>query len=119
MNTNLWVHSPRVAFPRTVVHNAIGPAAFTDLDLSAVVGARQAEVLLSFLNNSGGNCAVYTRRNGEAAAASQYGAGGITASANGEICYAKVVTDVAGIIEWAISNVAGTHTVIVEAYAYV
>ena len=109
---------PTVWFPRAIVHNAIGPAAFTDLDLSAWVGARQAFVVLSVLNGSGANSNANFRRNGEAVTSMESGIAGTQSTLNGRIAYLAIVTDSNGIVEWFVSNVAGTHTVILEAYAH-
>ncbi len=105
-----------VHFPRTVVHNAIGPGGYTDLDMSAVTGARHCAVLLSLVNGSGGNNIMIFRRNGEAALGQDWGASGSGVTAANRIVYLVVQTDNAGIVEWLNTNVAGTVTIIVEAF---
>lgn len=112
----VWNPGARIAFPRTVVHDAIGPLAWTDLDVSAVTGARHALVTLSFENGSGGNCEFFSRRNGEAVVGAYRGSAGSAVIGNGLMIYHVLPTDGAGIIEWHITNAAGTITIIVEAY---
>jgi len=115
---NLATHASRVAFPYTEVYNGNAPGALTDLDLSSVVGAREAEVLLRFLNNQGGNMAVYCRKNGDTVTPG-LGLGKSGTVANGEMCHTIVRTDTAGIIEWSTALTSGGNVVIhVERYSY-
>ncbi len=114
------VYNPSVVvhFPGVGVFDAIPPAVMTDLDLSAVVGARHALVLLRVENQTGANCTVYTRTNGHALAIVGTGPSIAVIGVTNHLGYVCVVTDGAGIIEWFGTNVAGTVVLVVEAYAH-
>ena len=105
-----------VHFPGTQVHNAIGPVAWTDLDLSAVVGARKALVYLRCLNGTGFNAIITLRPNGDGGA----WIGGVvrTQVVDTGVAALLVYTDAAGIIEWYTDIVAGTWAITVEVYAH-
>jgi len=108
-----------VEFPRTTVHDGNSPAAWTDLDLSAVVGANETLVLLSVLNQGGAAAQDYQfRRNGETATVIDKGCSGLDMVANTIAGYVILTTDGNGIIEWI--SVAGNLStkVIVEAFAH-
>jgi hypothetical protein len=115
---NLSTHGARLHFPGTVVHNAIGPAAMTDLDLSSVVGARQALAYIRCENQTGAGCQFYFRTNGETLSAGGAGVHNAAPAATNRIGYVWVITDTAGIVEWQVSVVAGTVKLTVEAYAH-
>ena len=95
----------RVAFPGTQVYDAAAPAAFTDLDLSAVVGSNKALVFLKVKNTDGVDEAYYSfRTNGDSESIGYNFAspGGCTMAEvdTGNIVYIVVMTDASGIIEW-------------------
>jgi len=115
INQNFFNPQVTLKFPGTVVHNAIGPAAWTDLDLSAVVGSRKALVVIRSLNGSGGNSHIYSRTNGDTLNKTD-GISIVLSQLSGRDDLLVVYTDASGIIEWYVSNVAGTHTLTVEAF---
>jgi hypothetical protein len=95
-------------------------ATMTDLDLSAVVGARSCVVMLK-VSNGDVSTRVYTfRRNGETGdfgsltAATAFGSSKINVIASG-VQYVIVTTDASGIVEWT-GSAAATTTINVEAY---
>lgn len=89
------------------------PAAWTDLDLSAVVGARRADVLLKFFNNNAGVQIVQFRVNGDSEPASgMYDApfcGRVPAATH---AYFHIRTDGNGICEWYFAAAAQAGTTI-------
>ena len=97
----------------TVFASAAAPTSFTDLDLSSVVGANKALVLLRVENNSAD--AYYKfRENGMTddigfPASNGYG-GGTSAgvASNGRSIYIVVATDASGIVEWICQSGATT-----------
>jgi len=107
-------------FPNTTAFGpAAGPtAAWTDLDLSAIVGTRQVVVLLSILNSTGAACLTRTRKNGEANPGDYEGAAAANTVINTYLTYLVCVTDSAGIIEWIVNQAGGTLTIKVEAFWY-
>jgi len=95
--------------------NTPNPAAYTDLDLSGVVGANAAVVLLKYVNLTGANPSIWLRRNGDA---------GLT---NGSHCAASfpspnysarlfIETDNNGVVEWRCSSVGLRIQFFIEAY---
>ena len=109
-----------VAFPRTTVYNATKAAAWADLDLSAVVGSRQAVVILKIEKDATANADYgYLRRNGDASQFNANIAISTWALSAGEAGYYVCVTDPAGIMEWFSEDAVPVYTVIVEAYAHV
>lgn len=93
----------------TSVFNANSPAAWTDLDLSAVVGSNKALVTLKIKNNSGdASTSTYQARpNGDTDSPNF----GMTTSNNGlvsdgAVVFVQVYTDAAGIIEWQAGGAA-------------
>ena len=101
--TSLWKHSGA-----TVFASAAAPTSFTDLDLSATVGANYALVMIKIAVGDAGAGADYSfRTNGESADvgfnanATYYGIGisGATIASN-RIAYVILETDSGGIIEW-------------------
>jgi hypothetical protein len=101
------------------VFSGTSPNAYTDLDLSAVVGANRAYVILKLICTSA-SLTVKFRTNGSSldqGAAAGYG-GGLTSglySQNYEI-YIMVLTDAAGVIEWWTSAASSGTTVDLIAY---
>ena len=115
------LYNPRqhIHFPRARIYNAAAPVAYTDLDLSSIVGVRQCLVLLRFVKNVHTAATIYSvRTNGDAAGPfAETGAGvcysGDTSRPNTSIA----MTDGAGIIEWyAINN--DSVSVYVEAFIH-
>ena len=79
------------------------PSAWTDLDISAVVGSNVALVLLKILNPDGGAQAVGFRVNGDADESFDTANRGMSSNGdvgNGKYAYAVVATDSSGILEW-------------------
>ena len=108
-----------VIFDTTGVYNANSPAAMTDLDLSAVVGANQAVCLLKVYNDSGDATtqSYQFRKNGDA---DNVYVSGISTTNNlavpdDQFAYILIVTDASGIVEWT-SNLAKTTVITMEAY---
>jgi len=117
-----WGAAPaRMTIAETEVYSAATPgvSAWTDLDLSAVVGANPALVLLKV--QAGAGCQWAVRKNGDtdeffSAGAEMIGAAkGYTAAAN-HFDVLIVATDAAGIIEWEASAGVAAATIDVMAY---
>lgn len=117
-----WLSLSGLTIADTQVYNAAAPLAWTDLDLSAVVGARPALVLLR-IDAPGGNRNIGVRRNGDAidyyitgtsAGGVAYGLDG--AGGSGIPVVLLVATDTAGVIEWIASNADANTLVTVMAY---
>jgi len=95
------VGAQEVVIAKTTVFDGVAgsPAAYTDLDLSAVVGVNEAEVLLE-IERGANDCGILTvRTNGDTRGNSDnltYG----DIHAAGQVFYRLVTTDAAGIIEW-------------------
>ena len=115
----------RVAFPNTtVVSNATSPnSTWTDLDLSAVVGANQAVVLLRVWHTYTAIWTMYFRRNGDTTSFESSTQGdmlganivqSIVGTATGG--YAVCVTDASGVIEWTGQAAIPNMNIAVEAY---
>lgn len=98
---------------------AAAPTSFTDLDLSAVVGAKFALVLLK-INRDGATGRDYGfRRNGETEFdAVSYIMGAFACNSGGTYKFGMVLvyTDAAGIVEWMSDS---TDAVTVDVIAYV
>lgn len=108
-------------FATTEVHNAATPTSYTDLDLSAVIGATQKVVLLKVVTGAfgAGNRNFNFRPNGDTGAWTY--ATGASGCANlymiaSNAGWVTVKTDTAGIIEWECPDSADTSVVKVEAY---
>lgn len=106
----------------TEVYNAVqNPSAWTDLDLSGVVGAKQTLVLLRVTQASGAAKGISFRRNGETeiAQANSTGQRGLSnnlcVSAAPTWCLAQ--TDANGICEWYIDD--NSVTVVIDVVTYV
>lgn len=106
---------PTILAPATNVYSGAAPIAYTDLDLSAIVGSTSAIVLLKIKNtDAGGAMTATVRRNGETDLIGGYVS--VTGVLNQNIgALVACVTDTAGIIEWD-SDAARTCEVDVEAY---
>lgn len=99
MDVNNPTPTPTVLMLDASVFDAAAPTSFTDLDLSALVGARLNIVLLKIHNNGAAGTTYRFRENGEV----KNVLGGLSTSGtltNGNACYVLVATDAAGIIEW-------------------
>lgn len=99
-----WVHSGV-----KVYDNADAPTSWTDLDLSAVVGARHVLAALKLKNRDASYKLIYLfRRNGETEdVADAYGLAGMNNTvdlAAGKIVHFVLETDENGIIEWKTSQ---------------
>lgn len=114
------IYNPPVVvhFPGTVVHNAIGPAAYTDINISTVVGVRRAWVLIRVENQTGSGGFFYFRENGETLLTSGAGTQITSITAPNRFGYVILRTDNTGILEWYAGVVAGTVNLRVEAYIH-
>jgi len=92
---------------------AATPTVYTDLDLSAKVGARAALVMLYVVNNAGNNFWLMFKRNGDADLNESNDRGSMTRFSTdlNQCGYVMVPTDASGIIEWK-GNVATAGAVI-------
>ena len=109
--------APLFNIASTLAFNTVAPIAWTDLDLSAVVGARKALVLLKFYNYSGDASAnqYKTRPNGDAGTYNYGVSCTATTIGDGENCFLLCYTDVAGIIEWK-AGLAKNTSISVDAW---
>lgn len=98
----------------TVVYAAAAPLAYTDLDISAVVGARVVLVVLEIVNGLAGGTRYYIRPNGEIVSTSPSGIESGVGTANAAM-WLVTKTDANGIFEW-ISAANDATTVRVKAY---
>ena len=111
-----------VYFPNTEVFDGNGPSSYTDLDLSAVVGANSAMVYLRVKHCANLYDIYYFRVNGETEGVSvdtTYATGGVSVCdpvGDGGIEYVIVVTDSAGIVEWLSNN---QHATKINVIAYI
>lgn len=103
-------------FSNTEVFNGTGPASWTDLDLSSVVGATQKMVLLKFIT-TGANVNVGVKTNGDTDSydvnTGFHGINCILLTAN-DVGTTIVKTDTAGVIEW----IAAAQAFTVDVLAY-
>ena len=105
-----------VTFVTTQVFSGTSPTTFTDLDLSAVVGANQAIVIIKW------NCTdldatriLKTRKNGEALTTDWSNLSGTRMLTGAPAGHTLTVTDTSGIIEW-LAEAALTYVGTMEAY---
>jgi len=111
-----------VYFPNTEVFDGNAPSSYTDLDLSAVVGANSAMVYLRVKHCANLYDIYYFRVNGETEGVSvgtTYAIGGVSVcdpAGDGGIEYVIVVTDSAGIVEWLSNN---QHATKINVIAYI
>jgi hypothetical protein len=108
-----------VAFPGTVVWTGASntPTSFTDLDLSAVVGANAAIVILKVDIETTGTGQVTFRTNGETIASYIGYMGIVPSTTTPYMGYAVVVTDSAGVVEWKAAAAKAGNILTVVAYA--
>lgn len=107
-------------FSTTQVFSGAAPSTFTDLDLSAVVGASQRMVMLAVTCNTGGGYYYAFRTNGTtlvntADGTIDGGTANFLISGTGLTGYVIVKTDTAGVIEW---DTSGTPTTVISVQAY-
>lgn len=107
----------------TEVFNGTSPTSWTDLDLSATIGANAALVLLKIYAAVGNLGGFAVRKNGDTdefynALAAANGVGCALAAVGGENAYVAmlVATDSSGVIEWITQNAL---TVTVDIIAYI
>lgn len=117
-----WGAGSSVTFATTQVFSGNAPTSFTDLDLSATIGAKQTVVLLRIVN-SGGNGSSYSfRKNGETVAVTVDGTAfglsqaGPNLSDGNKMSYVICVTDANGILEWICNNANQNTSIKLEAY---
>jgi hypothetical protein len=104
-----------ISFPGSQVFNGTAPNTWTDLNLSSYVGSNSALVFLRIRNNSVTTTSFMFRKNGATQESddntpNRFGLEGYHEA------YVVMVTDTAGIIEWASSNSGITATIWLEAY---
>jgi len=108
--------APILTIAETQVYTGNSPIAWTDLDLSSVIGAQKALVLLKVIA-AGGFTSICFRANGDTD--EHYGTGtdaGGTAKVyaqNNIAFYVETITDANGIIEWKASGALATTVDIV------
>ena len=106
----------------TQVFNGTGPGGtYTDLDLSGVVGANYALVLLKFvvIYTSDGSCGVSVRTKGDTASVKEWSNGkGASGAAfdTGNQAYFLVETDSSGKIQWTDDGLTNTVVITVAGY---
>lgn len=103
-------------FSTTQVFSGTSPTSYTDLDLSAVVGAKQRVVILKITSSN--LCYGSFRQNGDAGTygtTSWLGASRFEVN-SGNSAIVIVPTDTAGVVEWIASAGAASTTVNVLAY---
>jgi hypothetical protein len=102
---NLTRHTPKVLFPGTTVFTGAAPLALTDLDLSAYVGKRQAEVRLRIEKTAHTAESYYwLRTNGDTDTPGNFGLVNGRVSAVNYFNEISAITDANGIIEWYANN---------------
>ena len=97
------VHTPFIYSGALVVNGVAAPLVYTDLDLSAVVGARRVLVFLKVRDDAAVNSAYTFRPNGDGDNYESKTMGAASLAMNFLVC-----TDAAGIIEWYRGNAALT-----------
>ena len=112
--------SAELFIAETEVHNAAAPIAWTDLDLSAVVGANPALVMLKFAEVANASAPIVAvRKNGDVDQFYQITSQGVAVGKaqqnSAALTVLLVATDVNGIIEWT-AQAAGAMTVDVMAF---
>ncbi len=117
-----------VNFLSTKVYDATSgiPTTWTDLDLSATIGAATHLVYLKVVNKDGATAAQYKfRPNGEAAGDALIGASSLggndsggdgTTVTAGDCGFVLVKTDASGVVEWYSSSSSADTEIYVEAY---
>jgi len=109
--------APTVVQDDTVVYSAAAPVAWTDLDLSAAIGARACMVILQIRNlEAAVTCAYRFRQNGDIGVYTNLsGISNLDTINQGTMGDVLVRTDAAGIVEW-IANADRNTAVCVKAY---
>lgn len=114
VSPSFWKHSG------VEIYNAAAPSAWTDLDLSSVVGANRALVFLR-VKPSGGAITIDFRTNGDDT--EEIGSGDVDRSGtvegyvgDGLVGYFLVETDAAGVIEW---DTGGTVTTSIKIQGFI
>ena len=111
-------------FPNSSAFSGTSPAAFTDLNLSSIVGTTSRVVLLRVVAGTT-TVSFHFRKNGETAVwPLGTTAGGLYKTpelASGEMAYVMAVTDASGVVEWRTTQTGSgqastTCTITVEAY---
>lgn len=92
------------------------PTAWTDLDISAVVGSNVALVLLKISFGANDTAAIYFRLNGDAELTETVTSVGAASRTVNEVIYLLVIADASGIIEWITGIAATGLTIDVVAY---
>lgn len=103
----------------TEVFNGTSPISWTDLNLSGVVGARHAIVLLKIFSPwAGGGLQASFRAKGETEYVSTAGNTSYSAALTGQSVYAMVFvhTDADGIVEWNCDRAEPNFTIDVVAF---
>lgn len=103
MSSNIIRHTLRLYPITTVVYNAAAPVAFQDLNISAVVGARVALVIIKVARTaSTGAAAFWFKQKGETYINPGDPSGGYTKFANANTYHGMVYcfTDASGILQW-------------------
>ncbi|MFC1846770.1 hypothetical protein ACFLYS_01760 [Chloroflexota bacterium] len=111
-----WLKGATLTVTETQVHTGAAPTAYTDLDLSAVIGAQKTLVILK-VKTAGAYCYAF-RQNGDTdsgASGSHYSACTLYSTSANIYGLVVVHTDASGIVEWLSSN-AAAMTVDVVAY---
>lgn len=108
-----------MGFPNTQVYNAAAPITFTDLDLSSVVGAYRAWVLLRVHNTGALGTGYWFRENGDTDVTAEDATiprgTGAAYLAGPQAGYFLVPTDNAGIVEWR-AGAANVTTITVKSF---
>lgn len=104
-------------FSITQVFTGTSPASFTDLDLSAVVGAQQRMVMLKVFCDNETKLFIF-RPNGDTGEYNGTAFNGVNAVTTPSDGYALAIckTDTAGVIEWRTTGAENACTISVEAY---
>jgi hypothetical protein len=105
-------------YSTTQVFTGTAPTAYTDLDLSSVVGTKQRVVMLAVTNGGGASEPYSFIRKGSSYTTGVLNPNGVSAVnvANGKTSFVIVTTDTSGVIQWT-GDAAPASTVInVEAY---
>ena len=105
-------------FATTQVFSGTSPTTYTDLDLSAVVGAVQRVVMLRIVSSVGTSMRFGFKRKGDAgtySASEQSASHAVISSTAGDSVYVVTTTDASGVIQW-VTGTAQACTLNVEAY---
>lgn len=116
MNSSIDNLGSVINFSTTQVYNAAKAIAFEDLDVSAVVGVRQAVVLLKIKNTTGNTSQFTFKKKGDGDTYDGYAPNSLIGIPNNDAAYVICVTNTSGVLSWMSSQVAGTVTVTFEAF---